>query len=84
MTEPPNGGNVQPGDSERGARSTDDTDRWIRCVCGETEIRHSHGNKWECGACGRFHDGDALDRLADKTRAMDTDTDRSEGGSHVN
>ena len=46
-------------------------DRWIRCVCGETKIRHSHGYKWKCEACGRFHDADALDRLADRTRAVE-------------
>lgn len=41
----------------------------IRCFCGETEIRHSHGNLWTCDECGRFHDGETLDLLAEKTRA---------------
>lgn len=47
----------------------------IRCFCGEAEIEHSHGNNWKCQACGRFHDGKALDLLADKTRMLQSGTD---------
>lgn len=53
---------------------TRDADRWIVCVCGRAKIEHSHGNLWKCEACGRFHDGDALDRLAEQSRAVGTDT----------
>jgi len=41
----------------------------IRCTCGSGDISHSHGQKWKCGDCGRFHDGKKMDRLADKARA---------------
>jgi len=59
-------------------RSSDSTDR-ILCVCGRTKISHSHGNLWKCSACGRYHDGEKLDRLAEETRAITTDTDRDGG-----
>lgn len=59
------------GDSET---YTDGNERWIACVCGRTEIEHSHGNLWKCEACGRFHDAEELDRLAEDTRSLHTDT----------
>ena len=40
----------------------------IKCICGSTEIEHSHDSLWKCDGCGRFHDGDALDRMADAAR----------------
>jgi ribosomal protein L37AE/L43A len=49
--------------------STSGTKRETRCYCGEKEIRYSHADLWECEACGRFLDGEAMDLLVQKTRA---------------
>jgi len=35
-----------------------------QCICGSTDIEHAHANKWQCDGCGRFHDAQAMDRLA--------------------
>lgn len=91
MTEPQNGGNVQPGDSERGARSTDGTVRLdsAKVVWKDDEYATAAGIPVEILSNGwiytpetnEYHPPNEVERVE---RYVDTETDRSEGGSHVN